>query len=115
MSVPLVPAPVHAVVGGGSFALTSGEVGAPPQLAGVIQLFVDEVARESGISLTVASSDSALPVITVELSSEGLNAVASASGNRADGNAARTNVTASQSRRRACGSGQPPRRACSAG
>ena len=49
MSVPLVPAPVHAVVGGGSFALTSGEVGAPPQLAGVIQLFVDEVARESSL------------------------------------------------------------------
>ena len=115
MSIPLVPAPVHVVVGSGSFKLTSGEVGAPPQLAGVAQLFADEVGKESGISLTVASSDSALPVVTVELSSEGLNAVASASGNRADGNAARTNVTASQSRRRACGYGQPPRRACSAG
>ena len=115
MSVPLVPAPVHIAVGSGSFELIPGEVGAPPQLAGVAQLFADEVARESGISLTVASSDSALPVVTVELSSEGLNAVASASGNRADGNAARTNVTASQSRRRACGYGQPHRRACSAG
>ena len=115
MSVPRVPAPVHIAVGSGSFELIPGGVAAPPQFAGVAQLFADEVARESGSSLTVASSDSALPVVTVELSSEGLNAVASASGNRADGNAARTNVTASQSRRRACGYGQPPRRACSAG
>ena len=87
MSIPLVPAPVHITVGSGSFKLTSGEVGAPPQLAGVAQLFADEVGKESGISLTVAPSDSALPVVTVEFSSEGLDAVASASGNRADGNA----------------------------
>ena len=87
MSIPLVPAPVHVVVGSGSFKLTSGEVGAPPQLAGVAQLFADEVGKESEISLTVAPSDSASPVITVEVSSEGLDAVASASGNRADGNA----------------------------
>ncbi|WP_220458718.1 family 20 glycosylhydrolase [Schaalia sp. JY-X169] len=87
MSVPLVPAPVHMAVGSGSFELIPGGVAAPPQFAGVAQLFADEVARESGISLTVASSDSASPVITVELSSEGLDAVARASGNRADGNA----------------------------
>ena len=87
MSVPLVPAPVYVVVGSGSFELTSGEVVVPPQLARIAQLFADEVARESGICLTVTSSDSASSVITVEMSSEGLDAVASSSGNRADGSA----------------------------
>ena len=87
MSVPLVPAPVHIAVGSGSFELIPGGVAAPPQFAGVAQLFADEVGKESGISLTVAPSDSALPVVTVEFSSERLDAVASASGNRADGNA----------------------------
>ena len=115
MSVPLVPAPVHMAVGSGSFELIPGGVAAPPQFAGVAQLFADEVARESGISLTVASSDSALPVVTVELSSEGLNAVASASGNRADGNAGADERYGLAITTEGVRYGRPPRRACSAG
>lgn len=85
MSLPLIPAPAHAVLCEGSFEIAEGTVSAPQELAGVAQLFAADVRAEASIPLTLASPDAAAPAVRLSLATEGLESVALAGGVRADG------------------------------
>lgn len=85
MSLPLIPAPAHAVLREGSFEIAAGAIAAPQELAAVAQLFADDVRTETGISLTPAFLDEAAPAVTLSLATDGLETVALAGGVRADG------------------------------
>lgn len=85
MSLPLMPAPYQVTTESGALSLPDGAVvSAAPELAGVAQRFIDDVAGDGGPRLRTGDDAQ----ITLTIDTTDLDALPATAGLRADGNSA---------------------------